>query len=140
MFLVYADITSSSDARDMIANRFLLRGTGVAHGESSILAVVPQPALSTVRVVDISIYADVKCTDGVTVGKMNDNYCDCLLDGEDEPNTGACSGFVKPAAVLYECAPARQHYLPKMRIKTIKIYSSRIRDGICDCVGCSDEK
>jgi len=28
----------------------------------------------------------------VPENQMNDDYCDCPLDGADEPNTNACSG------------------------------------------------
>ena len=84
-------------------------------------------------------YENVTCSDS-SVGKWNDAFCDCLLEGEDEPSTGACSWYSKPAIVLYTCAPAKQHYIPKHRTKSLKIYSSRIRDGICDCQDCRDER
>ena len=28
----------------------------------------------------------------VSADRINDGYCDCPLDGSDEPNTNACSG------------------------------------------------
>jgi Glucosidase II beta subunit-like len=46
--------------------------------------------------------ADLECAIGwgkdssamhkVTVEQINDGYCDCPLDGSDEPHTNACSG------------------------------------------------
>ena len=45
------------------------------------------------------VNADLECATGwgkgtrkVTKEMMNDGYCDCPLDGADEPNTNACSG------------------------------------------------
>lgn len=46
-----------------------------------------------------SVLSDVECAIGWVGGMhkvpdalVNDGYCDCPLDGADEPNTDACSG------------------------------------------------
>jgi len=73
---------------------------------------------------------------------MNDGYCDCPLDGLDEPNTNACSGSkiggwagtgfasTNLNSPSYQC-PGQ----PKKKIPI-----SRINDGVCDCCDGSDEK
>lgn len=116
-------------------NPFLLRGTGLVPKKE---AKPPRPVI--IREVDSAIYSNISCSDGVSTGKLNDNYCDCIVGGEDEPGTGACSWFTKPATVLYQCTPAKSHYLPSARRRKISIFNSRIHDGICDCSDCSDEK
>ena len=73
---------------------------------------------------------------------INDGYCDCPLDGIDEPDTGACSGSANWAGVdfmqkpnepskhsFYQCPFEPDHKLPL----------SQINDGICDCCNGSDE-
>ena len=54
--------------------------------------------------------------------RKNDNYCDCPLTSEDEPQTSACS----PVGV-FSCP------------KGITIPASRVDDGVCDCCDGSDE-
>lgn len=72
---------------------------------------------------------------------INDDYCDCPLDGLDEPGTEACSGSdswpgvaggdgtTSPASTAFQCPQQ-----PK-----IKLPLSRISDGICDCCDGADE-
>jgi hypothetical protein len=55
---------------------------------------------------------------------VNDDYCDCLDDGSDEPSTSAC-----PTAVFHCQNGHSVRYLP----------SSRVNDGVCDCCDGSDE-
>ncbi|XP_022703008.1 uncharacterized protein LOC111268335 isoform X2 [Varroa jacobsoni] len=57
--------------------------------------------------------------------KINDNYCDCGAGVEvnDEPATGACPNT----------------YFVCTRDTTVKVPSSRVDDGICDCCDGSDE-
>ncbi len=55
--------------------------------------------------------------------QVNDNFCDCPLDGSDEPSTGACPNSD------FKCSS------PDGKV----IRSSRVNDGICDCCDGSDE-
>jgi len=89
----------------------------------------------------------VTCGDG-TVGFKNDDYCDCLEDGLDEPDTSACSHVLAQRA-KFVCG--RRHQNDKEQQKTeergnnkddtelIWIYTSRVNDGIIDCPDGSDE-
>lgn len=59
--------------------------------------------------------------------KINDNYCDCPLDGSDEPGTNACNnGF-------FYCDTT------SLKFKGSKIPSYKVHDGYCDCCDGSDE-
>nr|XP_054750471.1 uncharacterized protein LOC129256245 [Lytechinus pictus] len=65
------------------------------------------------------------CIDGsakVPMMAVNDEYCDCPLDGSDEPGTDAC-----PHARFY--CEHNNKFLP----------SGKVNDGICDCCDGSDE-
>ena len=42
---------------------------------------------------------DASATHKVTVEQINDGYCDCPLDGADEPHTNACSGSTMGAFI-----------------------------------------
>lgn len=59
---------------------------------------------------------------------LNDNFCDC---GDDEPETSACS-TVTVAQNTFQCVD--REYID------MKLPSSRVNDGICDCCDGSDEK
>jgi protein kinase C substrate 80K-H len=61
------------------------------------------------------------------MGYLNDDYCDCLEDGSDEPNTSACS-HVLVQQPTFHCTDG-----------TAVIFASRIMDGIKDCLDGSDE-
>lgn len=76
----------------------------------------------------------VTCEDG-TVGFKNDDYCDCPLDGSDEPDTSACSGILvqKRRFVCGRRKDAGTDDAP------VWIYASRVNDGIIDCPDGSDE-
>lgn len=65
--------------------------------------------------------------DGLTIPihKVNDNFCDCPLDGTDEPGTSACQ------TGSFTCQ--------NNGFQSILIPSSRVDDGICDCCDGSDE-
>jgi len=58
--------------------------------------------------------------------KVNDDYCDCPVDGSDEPGTNACSnGF-------FYCEKSS-------RKSPVRIPSYKVNDGYCDCCDGSDE-
>lgn len=58
--------------------------------------------------------------------KINDDYCDCPMDGSDEPGTSACNHGV------FYCETSS-------RKSAAKIPSYKINDGYCDCCDGSDE-
>jgi hypothetical protein len=91
----------------------------------------------------------VECLDG-SIGYLNDNYCDCLENGIDEPQTSACS-HVLLQYVAFTCQAMKQQQqhdssttnnneTPTPPTFMIPIYPSRIRDGIQDCLDGSDEQ
>ena len=76
----------------------------------------------------------VKCSDG-SVGFKNDDYCDCPLDGLDEPDTSACSNVLVQKN-KFICG--RRGNGSKQQ-EEVWIYASRVNDGIVDCPDGSDE-
>lgn len=68
------------------------------------------------------------CSDGRTTGYRNDNYCDCLDDGADEPHTSACS-HILVQQYSFICADDAH-----------RIHASRVGDGVLDCPDGSDER
>lgn len=85
---------------------------------------------------DIENAKTIICSDGTT-GYQNDNYCDCLDNGVDEPQTSACSSILVQYKAL-TCQSATKldsGGLPLL----IDIYPSRINDGIKDCLDGRDE-
>mmetsp|Transcript_9683 Transcript_9683/g.22755 ORF Transcript_9683/g.22755 Transcript_9683/m.22755 type:complete len:785 (-) Transcript_9683:78-2432(-) len=100
----------------------------------------------------LSSAGDLKCATGLD-GKeavipeawINDGYCDCPFDGQDEPNTEACSGStswpgLKTDGVMDGAAasPALPGFQCSKQTKLI-LPVSRINDGICDCCDGEDE-
>ncbi|XP_055313092.1 glucosidase 2 subunit beta [Sitodiplosis mosellana] len=67
----------------------------------------------------------------VPLERLNDDYCDCEVDGSDEPETNAC-----PNGVFY-CTYQKRHLTGRGR--DISIPSSHVNDGVCDCCDGSDE-
>ncbi|CAL1686835.1 unnamed protein product [Lasius platythorax] len=58
--------------------------------------------------------------------KINDDYCDCPMDGSDEPGTNACKSGV------FNCETGS-------RKSAARIPSYKVNDGFCDCCDGSDE-
>lgn len=106
---------------------------------------------------------------GIPFERLNDNYCDCIEDGSDEPETNACANgvfyctFQKRYAIhrRMDCSMliilllciiynlTRNYSFVKLTLfidrhltgrgRDIPIPSSRVNDGICDCCDGSDE-
>uniref|UniRef100_W8CAD4 Glucosidase 2 subunit beta n=1 Tax=Ceratitis capitata TaxID=7213 RepID=W8CAD4_CERCA len=75
-----------------------------------------------------------RCLDGskeVSFKRVNDDFCDCLSDGSDEPSNNAC------AKGRFYCKYQKRHITG--RGVDVYVPSSRINDGICDCCDGSDE-
>lgn len=78
---------------------------------------------------------------------MNDNYCDCPMDGIDEPNTSACSGSVAGgwAGITSKYSYANDDMRDSTKKYTcphqpkLQLPPSKLGDGICDCCDGSDE-
>src|SRR6056297_16849 len=80
--------------------------------------------------VTLSPFAADRAPCPVPAALHNDNYCDDLVNGCDEPKTSACS-MVKRAST-FACnasVTGEPHLLP----------ASRVGDTICDCCDGSDE-
>lgn len=58
--------------------------------------------------------------------RVNDDFCDCVFDGSDEPGTSACQNG------RFYCDTQNIGF-PEF------VLSSRVNDGICDCCDGSDE-
>lgn len=78
-----------------------------------------------------SVYTNAfRCFDGsrssaLGLSRVNDNFCDCPLDGSDEPGTAACA--------------AGRFWCKNVGGRAMFMSSSRIDDGVCDCCDGSDE-
>ncbi|CAL8073325.1 unnamed protein product [Orchesella dallaii] len=99
-----------------------------------------KPVLSSkilgVKPTDLHLYTDqqnrrdvfqcLTTSKKISWDKVNDDYCDCPLDGSDEPSTAACLNG------KFYCVRRKdgiKGYIP----------SSRVNDGICDCQDGTDE-
>lgn len=122
------------------------------------------PALLAAALFAVAISSDpatavpIRCRSGwtpalqaVPPSRIDDGYCDCPLDGLDEPSTGACSGAMdgmwagipprhgsgdldaaRPSALdgAHFACPEQPH---------LKLPLGRVGDGICDCCDGADE-
>jgi protein kinase C substrate 80K-H len=57
---------------------------------------------------------------------FNDDFCDCLRTGYDEPGTSACKDST------FYCNSDNG-------VEPLKVFSSLVNDGICDCCNGADE-
>eukprot|EP00531_Pseudo-nitzschia_arenysensis_P007952 CAMPEP_0116134836 /NCGR_PEP_ID=MMETSP0329-20121206/10863_1 /TAXON_ID=697910 /ORGANISM="Pseudo-nitzschia arenysensis, Strain B593" /LENGTH=252 /DNA_ID=CAMNT_0003629583 /DNA_START=208 /DNA_END=966 /DNA_ORIENTATION=+ len=76
----------------------------------------------------------IKCSDG-SAGFKNDDYCDCPLDGLDEPDTSACSNILVQKKKFICGRRSKNGSVTEPQW----IYASRVNDGIIDCPDGSDE-
>ena len=64
---------------------------------------------------------------------VDDDFCDCLDNGADEPHTAACAGATdRAAAPRFTC-------LNSPTDEPMLLAASRVGDGLCDCCDGSDE-
>lgn len=89
-------------------------------------------------------FSSVSARKPITYSMINDGFCDCA-NGVDEPQTSACAGFSETFASYNDThPPSKQHsslfYCSNQGSKPKYIYSTHVRDGICDCCDGSDEK
>lgn len=61
----------------------------------------------------------------IEMSSFNDDFCDCLITGYDEPGTSACLNSI------FACENAP--------VEPFLVYGSMINDGVCDCCDGSDE-
>jgi protein kinase C substrate 80K-H len=90
--------------------------------------------------------------------RVNDNYCDCTVDGLDEPSTSACSGVGYRTTTQAHQTPSGGgavvgggSQLPPVTAKPVLFWcanggvnpafipTSRVGDGVCDCCDGADE-
>lgn len=81
-------------------------------------------------------FPTITCGDGITIGYLNDNYCDCRDNGADEPLTDACAD-VTVAKLTFTCH--NHHNDDDDHAEPLRIFASRVHDGIWDCPDGSDE-
>jgi hypothetical protein len=74
-----------------------------------------------------SPFQTVTCPHDDTTGWINDDYCDCYMDGSDEVTTSACSNRLV-AIPTFKCLDGAS-----------VIFASRVHDGVLDCHDGSDE-
>ncbi|XP_067619130.1 uncharacterized protein [Eurosta solidaginis] len=118
---------------------------GGGGGEESAVKALANPVDESIKIIrgirlfDYDSYkpnfnGNFRCLDGsheVSFERVNDEYCDCLSDGSDEPSTNACSNG------RFYCKYQKRHITG--RGVDFFVPSSRVNDGICDCCDGSDE-
>ncbi|XP_023161171.1 glucosidase 2 subunit beta isoform X2 [Drosophila hydei] len=120
-------------------------GGGVASGKDGNLAVPATQDADAIKIIrgirlfDYDAYkpnykGNFKCLDGsreIPFDHLNDNYCDCVSDGSDEPSTNACSNG------RFYCKYQKRHITG--RGLDVWVWASRVNDNVCDCCDGSDE-
>ncbi|XP_055849644.1 uncharacterized protein LOC129914418 isoform X3 [Episyrphus balteatus] len=99
----------------------------------------PIKIIRGIRLFDFDAYkpnfeGKFQCLDGskgIPFVQVNDDFCDCVVDGSDEPSTNACE------LGRFYCKYQKRHITGRGR--DVFIPSSRVNDGICDCCDGSDE-
>jgi len=74
----------------------------------------------------------------LTHNQINDDYCDCTLDGADEPGTSACAHLI-PTATDETAPGVTRFFCANKGAKARLLPLSRVDDGVCDCCDGSDE-
>ncbi|XP_054725474.1 uncharacterized protein LOC129235560 [Anastrepha obliqua] len=117
-------------------------GDGDGDGDQETDSKAVEDAIKIIRGIRLFDYDSYKpnfdgkfrCLDGsgeLLFERVNDNYCDCISDGSDEPSTNACKNG------RFYCKFQKRHITG--RGVDIYVPSSRVNDGICDCCDGSDE-
>lgn len=99
----------------------------------------PIKIIRGIRLFDFDAYkpkfdGKFQCLDGsknILFDRVNDNFCDCIEDGSDEPSTNACE------LGKFYCKHQKRHITGRGR--DVYVPSNRVNDGICDCCDGSDE-
>ncbi|XP_018783505.1 PREDICTED: uncharacterized protein LOC108965497 [Bactrocera latifrons] len=117
-------------------------GGGGGEGVAALEIKPPDDSIKIIRGIRLFDYDSYKpnfdgkfrCLDGskeVLFERVNDDFCDCLSDGSDEPSTNACQNG------RFYCKYQKRHITG--RGVDVFVHSSRVNDGICDCCDGSDE-
>ncbi|KAG7373924.1 glucosidase II [Nitzschia inconspicua] len=127
----------------------LLSRLWVSSSLSHLLLLLVSQTVVVVVVVPVNAF---QCATGRTLGEleeiptewMNDGYCDCPIDGADEPNTDACSGSQFWPGIVKEdkeedSSPRAPVFFVCPQQPNLKLPLSRLDDGICDCCDGKDE-
>ena len=101
-------------------------GAGVSFLETTEVEAPPHVGSRDVASLP-SHYFECSSSVKIPATYVDDNYCDCLRSGADEPSTSACS-HVTPGRATFACHDGTE------------IYASRIGDGVCDCCRGEDEE
>jgi hypothetical protein len=109
----------------LLTGLYITLRTDFSRSTTSVASLTDTAATS--KLIKLHPASEFNCKDGIGVGIFNDDYCDCF-DGSDEPYTSACSHLLVQNAT-YPCS----HNLE------LRIYPSRIKDGVIDCPDGSDE-
>uniref|UniRef100_A0A0K8TRV2 Glucosidase II beta subunit N-terminal domain-containing protein n=1 Tax=Tabanus bromius TaxID=304241 RepID=A0A0K8TRV2_TABBR len=120
-----------------VENTYLNRENEISPSKSSDIQIIR--FFRGIRYRDYDAYrpsfnGTFRCLSGgkeIPFNKVNDDYCDCLLDGSDEPSTNACANG------KFYCKFQKRHITG--RGADTSIPSERVNDGMCDCCDGSDE-
>ncbi|XP_021939758.1 glucosidase 2 subunit beta [Zootermopsis nevadensis] len=114
---------------------YLWNEVGDVSGYSKVIQNEKNMLLKGVHISDISVYTPnergnfvcVHTREEIDFSRVNDDFCDCLFDGSDEPGTSACQNG------RFYCDT--QNNIGHSE----SVPSSYVNDGICDCCDGSDE-